>query len=165
MKQVFLLRHGTADMGFSGSDKDRPLLPQGKKEITTLADQMVDRGYIPTCGFYSSARRTRETSALVTVNFYGLDMACTDSLYNGSVGDLYEVLKSADDAHDSLLLIAHNPGIHGLAMFLAGQGKPEMIQKIAVSYQPGTFTVIQCSCERWSDLQPGLNEIGDVLIP
>lgn len=164
-KKLYLLRHAAALSTASGRDKDRALAPKGKEDAAALGRMMKDVGYAPSYALCSPARRTKETLESLKAS---LDIAAIhypDVLYNASAGDLFTKIQSAPDAQNEILLIAHNPGIHQLAVLLAGQGASSLRQRLAAGYNPATMSVITCACEHWADLKPGENTLSALLDP
>lgn len=159
-KTLYILRHAQAAPP-GGDDKARPLSPEGKKAVQALAQAMQAKSYTPSLALCSPARRTRETCAAVCG---GAEMAYEDALYLASTGSLYERLKQIGDEHDRVLLVGHNPGIHGLVQMLVGEGEPALIHKILGGYRAGCLSVIDCDCVVWSELLPGGNRLRDLLI-
>ncbi|MGH1402695.1 MAG: SixA phosphatase family protein [Alphaproteobacteria bacterium] len=164
-KRLFLLRHAMASSEHSGDDNTRPLAPQGTQDAMALGRYMQHHDFTPDLILCSSARRTRETLdglsktlSLETVNFI-------DILYSGSTGDyLYEIQK-ADNKHNNILMIAHNPCIYELIRLLAAQGEEHTQQRLMEGYAPATLSVIHCRSSNWSTIQPVENALAHIASP
>jgi len=115
------MRHAHAEWpGYCGEDFDRPLTPQGLADAAVSARDMREAGQLPVRIIASPARRTRQTAEIVAQEL-GLPASAVqyiDALYNGSISALWRELQQAS-ASGPVLLIAHNPGISGLARQLA----------------------------------------------
>lgn len=161
MIRLYLLRHAQAAPA-EGRDFDRILTKQGRADMRRLADLVRLEGWLPDHVLCSGARRTRETLALILPE---ADAVFEDALYDAMPGALYERLKNVPDDFKSVLLVAHNPGIHSLALFLAKPAQDEPFRVLSHGYDPGTLTVLDCACENWSDLQPRDNDLVRVAAP
>jgi phosphohistidine phosphatase len=123
LRHVVLVRHGHAEWpAYAGPDFERPLTPQGLADAHTAAAAIRDAGCRPSLLLTSPARRTRQTAEIIAITL-GLPESATrmvDSLYNASRDTLDSELRHAFHATDSILLVAHNPGISELARNLSG---------------------------------------------
>jgi len=124
---VLLMRHAHAEWpGYSGEDFDRPLTPRGLADAAAAASAMRTAGKIPDSLLVSPARRTRQTAEIVAREL-GLPAAAlqfSEALYNAPPAVLAHELKRAGTG-GLVLLVAHNPGISGLAQKLSGDpGRP-----------------------------------------
>jgi phosphohistidine phosphatase len=111
-----------------GSDFDRVLSGRGRKQCKQLRAWADDNDalarYGPVTALVSSAARTRETFER---GFEGTSMIAQHiyekSIYNGtrevSGDDLLEALIDIDPLTTSLMVVAHNPSVHELAIVLA----------------------------------------------
>lgn len=115
---LVLMRHAeAADFVPGRPDRDRPLTDRGHAQAREASARLSGLGLDQT--LVSSALRTRETAS-------DLGLSCpvepVDRLYNADPDTLREVIADAyavaPDA--ALLVVAHNPGIHQLALELAG---------------------------------------------
>lgn len=115
------MRHAHAESpGYRGQDFDRPLSAQGLIDSAKAAREMRATGPAPSRIIASPARRTRQTAEAVAAEL-GLPASAVqylDSLYNASITTLWNELQHAAGG-DLLLLVAHNPGISGLARQLS----------------------------------------------
>jgi phosphohistidine phosphatase len=113
MKTLYLLRHGEAQS--SGyEDFDRPLTDHGKATIEKVGKQLAS-GTQPDLVIYSPAMRTLETKEIVAQH---LDKKTQyieyKNLYAAPVQDIFNMIQSIDYNYQSLLIIAHNPGLSDL---------------------------------------------------
>jgi phosphohistidine phosphatase len=115
------MRHAHAEWpGYSGEDFDRPLTARGLADAVTAARAMRAAGQVPDALLASPARRTRQTAEIVAREL-GLDSTALhfqDALYNASAATLAKELQRRP-AGMCVLLVAHNPGISGLARQLS----------------------------------------------
>ncbi len=159
---LFILRHAQSPM-IRGDDFDRPLSDKGLADMKLLADIMTKRGFAPSYCHCSPANRTRQTLRMLTQNgLDGLKIDSPENLYNGPAGTLYQAIKSTDNSHKSAMIVAHNPGVYDLAVFLT---KPDQYGALCTGYKPGTLTALQFDCENWADVMPNSGAVQDVIIP
>jgi phosphohistidine phosphatase len=126
MRQLLLLRHAkSAADDASMPDRDRPLNARGRQSVVAMRRAMRDLGLAPDVVLVSTARRTMETlEALEPWDDMPL-VEPMDSLYLANPMQLTAALHGVAETVRSVLLIGHNPGMHDLALSLAG---PRAIQ-------------------------------------
>ncbi len=163
MRSLYILRHARSDMLQGVDDKDRPLTGEGFGQANMLAAKMQERDYHPDFILCSPAKRTRQTCAAISEKWPDAPVQYEERIYMAATGQLYEFLKDIDNAHESALLVGHNPGMHGLAQFLIGAGDPALLAKINAGYKPGCLCVIDFDCASWRDLLPGAGRLDDLL--
>ena len=66
--------------------------------------------------FMSSARRTHQTWDAVSEAMGDVEVHLSPALYNASSDVLRRAVEAAEDDAGCLLLVAHNPGVHQLAV-------------------------------------------------
>lgn len=102
------------------SDRDRPLNARGRRSAAAMRVAMRDLGLAPDLVLVSTAQRTLETlDALEPWDDTPL-VEPMDSLYLANPMQLTAALHGVAETVRSVLLIAHNPGLHDLALTLAG---------------------------------------------
>ena len=121
MRQLLLLRHAKSAWGDkTAADHDRVLSPEGRRAAAAMRRAMRGLGLAPDLVLVSDARRTLETMvALEPWDDTPLVEAMAE-LYLASGQHLLQALKAVPETVRSVLLIGHNPGMHELAMTLAG---------------------------------------------
>ena len=123
MHQLLLLRHAKSSWNDAAmSDRDRPINPRGRRAVAAMRRAMRDLGLAPDLILVSSARRTIETmEALEPWDDTPL-IEPMDDLYLAPGERLLTVLREVAETVRTVLLIGHNPGMHELAVTLAGRG-------------------------------------------
>lgn len=159
MKKLFLLRHCQSDMG--PADKERVLSGHGVNEGRALGTYLKEQGVVIDHVLCSSAQRTCET--LQGVVHGGADIRgeveFVDRLYNASAGEILNCLQMLAEKHESVLIVAHNPGIHQAARVLSNFGDEEMRHKQTHFCAPGTLSGLECPIESWANVQISNNEL------
>jgi phosphohistidine phosphatase len=109
MPFVYVLRHAKAEKQ-AETDHARELSEKGDSQALTLATWLVQSGITFDQVIVSDSARTMETLEL-------LDLACIISVaknaYNASAQTLGKLIRESG-AQDSVLVIAHNPGVSEL---------------------------------------------------
>lgn len=105
-KTLIIMRHAEA-LTTASSDFARPLSEHGKVQAKETNAWLIRQGISIDLGLVSSARRTQMTADGITMN------ACElrDDLYDASARDIASAVTQVSDDVDSLLVIAHNPGV------------------------------------------------------
>ena len=118
-----IVRHAKSDWtDLSLSDHDRPLAPRGITALARMRDHLADRAS-PDLVLCSSARRTLDTLEGILPALDGdVEVRVEDELYGAGVWSLVDRLRRVDDDVTSVMLVGHNPGLHDLAVELAGDG-------------------------------------------
>ena len=107
---VYLLRHAKA-VDYTPTDHERSLSGKGLRQSDACGLWMASQGVSIDLAIVSDAQRTLET-------WQGLKLECpvnvTSEAYQASAPALERLIQQSGDAQ-SVLLIAHNPGISDLA--------------------------------------------------
>lgn len=125
MHMLHLLRHAKSSWKEEVEDHERRLNRRGRK-----AARWVGRNLLSAVGsldlvLCSSAVRTRETMELVLADYTVWPRHIIENeLYAASLEKLTERLRRLAESDINVLLIAHNPGLHELAITLADARSP-----------------------------------------
>jgi len=121
MHQLLLLRHAKSSWEDAAlPDRDRPLNKRGRRAAAAMRQAMRELGLAPDLVLVSPARRTQETlTGLQPWDDTPL-VEQLETLYLATAQQLLAVLRGVHETVRSVLLIAHNPGMHELAVMLAG---------------------------------------------
>lgn len=155
MRQLLLLRHAKSSWDDSSlSDHARPLNARGRQAAAGMRDAMRDLGLAPDLVLVSSARRTLQTlEALEPWEDTPL-VEPMDALYLATAPQMLQILHGVAETVRSVLLVAHNPGLHELALLLAGpkasgNSSPDM-RRLADGYPTGALTEFSVPGPWWS---------------
>jgi phosphohistidine phosphatase len=119
MKRLILLRHAKAERSApSGRDFDRPLSPRGLDDAARAGRRLAAAGLIPDLVLVSASVRTVQTWAQASAALPDAKVQTRQDLYNAAPDHLLAVAKAEHDAQ-TVMVIAHNPGIGALAYELA----------------------------------------------
>jgi len=128
MHQLILLRHAKAlPASAGGADHDRPLTDFGQQQAAAIGKAMRKLGLAPEVVLVSSALRTQQTLEALQAADVWEEWPNIDSLpvlYMAPAGLLRDMLHDLQESVRSALVIGHNPGMHELAVSLAGASRP-----------------------------------------
>lgn len=155
MRQLLLLRHAKSSWDEPGlSDHARSLNARGRRAAVVMAQAMRDLGLSPDIVFVSSARRTLQTLDAMTPFEDAALVEPMDALYLAPWPRLLELVRTVPETVRSLLLIGHNPGMHELALALAGPDRSAASDRLAAAYPTGTLAELAIASP-WHLLEPG----------
>jgi len=122
MKHLLLLRHAEAEAAPPGSkDSDRPLTAPGRLEAADAAQCLARTGLTIDSILASPVRRTRETVAILLARLsLSVPPLYEASLYLATADTLLRSINACDAATQTVLLVAHNPGISELLQQFSG---------------------------------------------
>lgn len=123
MRTLLLLRHAKASHGPGhADDHERPLTERGRGDALRLGRFLKTSSHLlPDTILCSDALRTRQTAEYLFEGYGAVpaDVEYRRELYLADAGKLIGRIQEC--AAPSLMLIGHNPGLHRLALTLAGR--------------------------------------------
>ncbi len=121
MRQLLLLRHAKSSWDDTAqSDHARPLNPRGRTAAAAMREVFRDLGLVPDVVLVSSARRTRQTLDALAPWDETPIIEPMDGLYLATPAQILAIISGVAETVRSLMVVGHNPGLHELAMTLAG---------------------------------------------
>ncbi|AYG95127.1 histidine phosphatase family protein [Brevundimonas naejangsanensis] len=145
MQRLILMRHAKAEASAPGGDVDRALSERGRRDAAAMGRALAERGLKPDMALVSGARRTRDTWDAVSEFFGDVDLRVADALYNASADTLRRAVEAAEDEAGCLLLIAHNPGVHQLAVdyLIESAASPSVLDKLSGGFPTAAAAVFR----------------------
>jgi len=121
MHQLLLMRHAKSLWDDpTQTDHARPLNERGKLAAAAMGRALRDLGLSPDIVLVSSSRRTLQTLEALSPWDETPLFEPMDALYLASAPTLLQVIRGVTDTVRSVMLLGHNPGMHDLAVELAG---------------------------------------------
>ncbi len=167
MRQLLLLRHAKSSWDDAGApDFTRPLNPRGHAAAAAMRTAMAGLGLAPDQVLVSTSKRTLETlEALEPWDETPL-VEPMDALYLAPATGLLRALHDVQPTVRSVMVIAHNPGLHELALLLMGHASPGSTdaRRLQESYPSGAlaeFVVVA----PWAELAEGGGRLVRFLCP
>lgn len=157
MRRLTLLRHAHAeamDFDLIPTDDVRPLSAAGAKAARAMAERLAAATPTPPRIITSPARRTRDTAAEVAMA-YGMQAAeifIENDIYDAAVSTLLTLIQHQPDSAAHVLLCGHNPGISGLARYLAANPPPPPLA-------PCGLVTLCCELPNWHALARGCGRV------
>jgi phosphohistidine phosphatase len=123
MKTLLLMRHAKSSWkDDSLEDHERPLKKRGKKDAKLIAKVMMKNDLYPDLILSSTSVRTQQTVEEITSKMdYKGKIVYLDSLYMGEPQDFIDALKTLNDSYQSVLIVAHNPGLEAYLQIIDGE--------------------------------------------
>lgn len=161
MQRLILMRHAKAEKSSaSGRDRDRPLSDTGRTDAAAMGRALAARGMKPDLAFISPSTRTHQTWELLHDAFGDVQIRDPEPLYNGASDTLRHYIQGAEDEAGCLMVVAHNPGVHVLAVeyLIESAASPSVLDRMSGGFPPGAaaiFTVdVAGRCAFEGFLQP-----------
>ncbi|MFC4010918.1 SixA phosphatase family protein [Nonomuraea purpurea] len=142
MRTLIVLRHAKAAHVPGLADRERPLTGRGERDAKRAGDEIRAAGLSPDTILCSPALRTKRTAEIA---FPEAEISYERDIYEAYPDELLELVRRADPEMSTVVLCGHNPGVHELALGLAGGD---------YVFRPGSFAVIQVDSS-WEELGPG----------
>jgi len=125
MMRLILFRHAKAERrAVSGEDFDRRLTDRGRTDAVLMGEALRDLGMAPDLALVSAAARTTGTWDAMTGAFPEARADIRPELYDADAATLLAAAKDAGAA-GTVMIVAHNPGLHEAAFTLARGGQAE----------------------------------------
>jgi phosphohistidine phosphatase len=165
--RLLVLRHAKSEKAEPGMpDRSRKLNARGHRDAATIGAYIARHGLTPDAALISSAQRTRETWEEVAAELSHPPAAAYDErLYNAGGAAILKVLKQAGGSAHTLLLIAHNPGLHDLSRNLIASGDVEWRERLNERLPTAGLVVIDFAVEDWSKLHPHAGRLERFVTP
>ncbi|WMX47725.1 histidine phosphatase family protein [Streptomyces roseicoloratus] len=164
-RRIVLLRHAKADWPQT-SDHERPLAERGRTDAPVAGRRLADTGIAFDLALCSTAVRTRETWKLAVHELPERPRTVYEErIYEASPGELIAVINETPDTVDDLLLIGHNPGMHGLAEVLAGEAEGDSRTRMNRTGFPTSAFAVLSFHGTWKSVEPGVGTLVDFWTP
>lgn len=145
MQRLILMRHATAHNSAPGGDVERPLSEVGQAEALAMGRALAAKGIKPDMALVSGAVRTRQTWDHLSQAFGDVDLHIEDALYNAPARTLRSAVEAAEDDAGCLLLLAHNPGVHELAVdyLIESAASHTILDRFSQGFPPASAAIFQ----------------------
>ena len=163
MKRLYLLRHTKSSWDEPGLlDRDRPLAPRGRKAARKLGQHLSAAGIRPELVLCSSALRARQTLEGLADVLGNAEVLVEDQLYAAEADGLLDRLRRVPESTGSVMVIAHNPGLHDLALELAASGPA--LERLREKFPTGGLATIEVEAD-WRDIDRGRGRLVALATP
>ncbi|GAB3138379.1 histidine phosphatase family protein [Amycolatopsis stemonae] len=149
-RRLVILRHAKSAWPDGVPDHQRPLGPRGLRDAPKLGRWLGDNGYVPEHVLCSTARRTKDTWALVAAELPAQPVVeYADDLYGAGPEEFLDAVRRIPDAVTTLALVGHEPGVGELTLQLAGYGDDTRL--VQAKFPTGAAAVLVTD-DTWADL-------------
>jgi phosphohistidine phosphatase len=122
MQRLILLRHGKAEsVAATGGDFERGLTERGRRDAALIGRVLSQAGIAPDLALVSPARRARETWDEAAPAFPFARCENSRLLYLASSEQLAQMVATASEPVNCLIIVGHNPGLHDFSLALFSQ--------------------------------------------
>jgi len=158
MRRLMLLRHSkTENDAPSGRDQDRRLDKRGRTEAAEIGGWIGRHPPFPDSVLVSSAIRARQTWEIAWEAMKDSvpepRVELLPELYGADPSQLLQAVRDASAADPQrLMLVGHNPGMHELALALAGSGDAAGRKALADNLPTSGLAVFEFAVDDWADV-------------
>ncbi len=158
MRRLMLLRHAKTESDApSGRDQDRRLDNRGRSDAAEIGGWIGRHPPAPDMVLVSHAIRAHQTWEIAWEAMKELvpepQVELMPNLYGADVSQLLETVRDASLADPQrLMIVGHNPGMHELALALAGSGDPAGRKALADNLATSGLAVFDFEIDDWTDV-------------
>ena len=162
MRRLMLLRHAKTEHDApSGQDQDRRLDDRGRLDAAAVGGWIGRHLPVPEMVLVSTAVRAQQTWEIVrhamqdaTRTVAPLPQVETlDELYGAEPAQLLQIIRMAETTDPrQLMLIGHNPGMHELALALAGSGDAAAKKALEDNLPTTGLAILDFAIEDWNEV-------------
>ena len=169
MRQLLLLRHAKSSWDDAAqSDHARTLNASGQAAASAIGSALRTLGLAPDLVLVSSSRRTLQTLEALEPWEETPLIEQMDSLYLASASQILAILQRVTDTVRAVMVIGHNPGLHDLALILAGAHAMSAgtlpAARLAGGYPAGALAEFTVAAH-WAELGEGSGRLVRFLSP
>ena len=128
MKTLILIRHGKSDWSAGVSDMERPLNHRGLNDAPRMASILLHKGLTPELIYYSSAKRTTQTTTILAeeLSIHKTHLIKSPELYLCPAFAIEEVIQFAPSEANIMAIVGHNPTLSEVASNFSKKGYMDM---------------------------------------
>jgi phosphohistidine phosphatase len=158
MRRLMLLRHAkTENDAPSGRDQDRRLDNRGRHDAAEIGSWIGRNPPFPSLVLVSHAVRALQTWEIAWEAMKELvpepEVELMAELYGADISQLLETIRSASVADpERLMIVGHNPGMHELAIALAGSGDAAGRGALADNLPTAGLAILDFDIDDWADI-------------
>lgn len=154
MKRLGLLRHAKSDWDdMALRDFDRGLNARGRKGAALMGAHIREQGAAWNMVLASPAERVKRT---LDASGLAIPVTFDERAYLADSDTLIELLRQSAGDADAVLLAAHNPGLHELALELVTPDDDDpLLRELEAKFPTAAYAVIELDIADWNDLAAG----------
>ena len=157
MRRLMLLRHAkTENDAPSGRDEDRQLDKRGRTDAAEIGGWIGRHPPFPDSVLVSPAVRAHQTWDIAWEAMKDLApkprVELVPELYGADPAQLLQTIRETSATESrQLMLVGHNPGMHELALALAGSGEAAGRKALAENLPTSGLAVFDFTIDSWED--------------
>ncbi len=167
MRTLLLLRHAkSASDDTTLADFERPLSPQGEYLTPIIGEFLNNTIGLPDLVLCSAAARARQTWEKMSADYeHDITVQVSRDLYLASAENLLDAIKQVPEHVQRLLIVAHNPGLHQLALQLTSAGNAQLRARLADRFPTGAIAELTLGVDHWRDAAPAGGDLRRFVTP
>ncbi|MCB0376520.1 MAG: histidine phosphatase family protein [Sinomicrobium sp.] len=153
MKKLIIVRHAKSSWDYDVSDPDRSLSERGIKDAHRTAAYLSNKIEEPDAVFSSPANRALHTCIIFLKNLHipFRKLQITDAMYDFGGESVLTLLRSLDNAYNSVAVFGHNHALTSLCNIFGNK---------AVDNLPTSGVVLICfNVGDWAKIERGQTEL------
>jgi phosphohistidine phosphatase len=158
MRRLMLLRHSkTENDAPTGRDQDRRLDDRGRDDAAEIGGWIGRNPPFPDLVLVSPAVRARQTWEIAWEAMKNMapepQVEFTPELYGAEPGELLQAIRAASGPDPQrLMVVGHNPGMHELALALAGSGDVAGRKALAENLPTSGLALFEFAVDDWNEV-------------
>lgn len=166
-KILYILRHAKTETGsLSQQDHDRALVERGEKAAQILAGYLFKHNIRPDKVLCSDAVRTKQTWKHIAALYpQPVNVEYSAKCYQASANELIGELSKLPDPVKSVMVVAHNPGVHQLALKFSHAGDERLLDILHMKYPTCAMATISLGEVMWHELADARGVLTDFVTP
>jgi phosphohistidine phosphatase len=158
MRRLMLLRHAKTETDApSGRDQDRRLDERGHRDATEIGGWIARHPLFPDLVLVSPAVRAVQTWEIaweaMKERASQPKVELVEDLYGADPAQLLQAIRMASVSDPKrLMLVGHNPGMHELALTLAGSGDAAGRKALGDNLPTSGLAVFDFAVDDWNDV-------------
>jgi phosphohistidine phosphatase len=156
MRSLTLLRHAKSSWDDESLDDfHRPLNDRGRGAARAMGKHLASAGAKFDLILASPAQRVVETlEGLAAGGWEPGPVEFLPAIYHASTRDILEMIRSAPDQVQRLMLVGHNPALGMLALQLSEEDEEGLRAAVSAKYPTGALADIALDIESWNEAGP-----------
>ncbi|HET9715308.1 MAG TPA: histidine phosphatase family protein [Pseudolabrys sp.] len=154
MRRLFLFRHAEAERSLPGTDdRARKLDDHGRRDAALIGSYMASHALLPDQALISPALRAQETWQLAAQFLQSPPpSSLVELLYDARPDAIMDVIRRTPANIQRVLILAHNPGLHEVAVTLIASGDVDARERLREKLPTSALLVIDFAFESWGKL-------------
>ncbi len=161
MRRLMLLRHAKTEHDApSGRDHDRRLDERGRLDAAAIGTWVGQHPPLPDSVKVSTAVRAKQTWDIARDAMQDAvheapqpQVEWLDEIYGAEPAQLLQIIRMASVTDPArLMLIGHNPGMHELALMLAGSGDAAAKKSLEENLPTAGLAILDFAIDDWNEV-------------